>query len=129
MCLSPRQGIFPGEGCPRLLWGLSVVEGGIYVLLWPWPLVQLNEEQGVFLLSTKEGMDSLDKVEPQKSSSLRVRMVEHKMEMEDKEFDTVWTSCCLRLDKRAKIHFTQITIFFLVIPILALGAAARNVIL
>ena len=52
---------------------------------------------------------NVDKVEPQKSPSLRLRVAEHKMELEDKEFDTVWTSCCLTIDKRATIYFTQYT--------------------
>ena len=57
---------------------------------------------------------NVDKVEPQKSPSLRLRVAEHKMELEDKEFDTVWTSCCLTIDKRATIYFTQYTIIVLV---------------
>ena len=41
-------------------------------------------------------------------------VVRHKFELEDKEFDTTWKSCCITLDKRATIYFTQITIIVLV---------------
>ena len=42
------------------------------------------------------------------------RVVRHRIELEDKEFDTTWKSCCLTLDKRAAIFFTQIIIIVLV---------------
>jgi hypothetical protein len=48
------------------------------------------------------------------SGSLERRVITHKLELEDKEFDTIWRSACFTLDKRATIFFTQIGIIVMV---------------
>jgi hypothetical protein len=38
---------------------------------------------------------------------LRNKIVEHRIEMEDKKINNTWESCCLTLDRRAVQYFTQ----------------------
>ena len=50
-------------------------------------------------------------IDTKESSSLIKKIEEHKKSLEDEErkfeHETTWNSCCLRVDKRALINFTQ----------------------
>ena len=50
-------------------------------------------------------------MDPKDSSSLIKKIEEHKISVEDEqikfEHETTWNSCCLKVDKRALVYFTQ----------------------
>ena len=50
-------------------------------------------------------------IDTKDSSSLIKKIEEHKITVEDEErkfqHETTWNSCCLKVDKRALVYFTQ----------------------
>ena len=46
----------------------------------------------------------------ERSPSIVKRTLEHKIEMENKDHDDTWNSCCFQLDRRAVEYFTQVGI-------------------
>ena len=55
-------------------------------------------------------MDVELKVEEQKNLSGSPKTKQRKLELLEKKYDNTWQSCCLTLDKRATIFFSQLTI-------------------
>lgn len=45
-----------------------------------------------------------------RSPSIQKKIIEHKIDMEEKEEDHTWKSCCIELDRRAVQYFSQLFI-------------------
>jgi hypothetical protein len=44
------------------------------------------------------------------SPSIEKKMFEHKIKVEDKEYENTWKSGCLTMDKRAVMYFSQLSV-------------------
>jgi hypothetical protein len=65
------------------------------------------------LISVLETDDEKKKVEPARSSisaELKVLEQEHRFKIENDKYKDTWVSCCMVLDRRAVMYFTQIVI-------------------
>jgi hypothetical protein len=55
----------------------------------------------------------IEPVEIRSPSNERLKM-EHDMHHVDEVYDNTWTSCCIEMDKRATVYFTQLGIILAV---------------
>ena len=51
-----------------------------------------------------------EKIDMQKSPSLEKLEMEHRIEMDEKEKENTWRSCCYDCNKNAVMYFTQVSI-------------------
>ena len=76
----------------------------------------MTEEANVFVEQSRGlGMRGYPLPRSPKSPSMEKRQLEHKIDVENKQIDNTWKSCCgLVMDKNAVMYFTQIIIIFFV---------------
>ena len=70
----------------------------------------MEEKKPARITMAKEPLDVRIRSESPTSSSIKKRQFEHRIELEDREYNDHWKSCCLVMDRRAMMFFTQLLI-------------------
>ena len=63
------------------------------------------------LSSLNNSIEEKKEMQPiNRSSTVDMKILEHRMKIEDDKYKDTWKSCCMVLDRRAVQYFTQISI-------------------